>query len=128
MLITLMPVHPFERLKFTIMLKFTTNFRFAHTLEMRKYYLINGFSIIYIRTKNHQLPPEFRNTDNVTSKWPRAGGATMSRAQNGHIIISNTQYIELYLLKKVISVTDNLTNNWPYVRSASMIRAQKGHI
>ena len=49
--------------------------------------------MIYIScTKNDQLPPESRKTDNVTSKWPRAGGATMSRAQTGHIIISNTQY------------------------------------
>ena len=42
--------------------------------------------------KNHQLPSELRITDNVTSKWPHAGGATMSRAQTGQIIISNTQY------------------------------------
>ena len=27
--------------------------------------------------------------DNVTYKWPRVGGATMSRAQDGHIINSN---------------------------------------
>ena len=51
------------------------------------------FDLIYIScTKNDQLPPESRKTDNVTSKWPRAGGATMSRAQTGHIFISNTQY------------------------------------
>ena len=37
------------------------------------------FDLIYIScTKNDQLPPESRKTDNVTSKWPRAGGATMS--------------------------------------------------
>ena len=56
-------------------------------------YRVFPFDFIYIScTKNDQLPPESSKTDNVTYKWPRAGGATMSRAQNGHIRNSNTRY------------------------------------
>ena len=42
--------------------------------------------------KNNQFPPENMKTDNITKNRPRAGGATMSRAHNGHLIFNKAQY------------------------------------
>ena len=55
-----------------------------------KYFDKRPFDFFYKSCReNDQLPPESRITDQETFKWPRAWGATMSRAQDGHIINSN---------------------------------------
>ena len=44
-----------------------------------------------------------RKTDNVTSECRCAGGAILSQAQNGHIIISNAEYMYyVFMFKKYV--------------------------
>ena len=58
-------------------------------VQKRKYPFINGRSILYtiLARTITSFRQNYKKNDNITSKWPRAGGATMSRAQTGYIII-----------------------------------------
>ena len=57
-------------------------------VQKRKYPFINGrFYIQFLHEQSQASARIIKKNDNITSKWPRAGGATMSRAQTGYIII-----------------------------------------
>ena len=58
----------------------------------RKCIFSRRFTRWYSCTKNHQLPPKFTKTDNVTVKWPRAEGATMLVAKNLQFSLSKWNF------------------------------------
>ena len=76
-------------------------------VQKRKYPFINGrFYIQFLHEQSQASARIIKKNDNITSKWPRAGGATMSRAQTGYMIILRF-FVEILRFGSYIRKTEN---------------------